>query len=152
MKKIDLSQAISILANIGVIAGIVFLAVELRQNNQLLEAEVSYSKYNSDFERRQRIIENAGGIADISMKNRQRQELSATEQYRLGAYLNDLLFNMEWQYDEMREGRLDEADLDVRIWRNMFRSNPGLRELLESTAEERPPGFVDFLQENVIGQ
>ena len=32
MKKIDLSQSIVILANIGVIAGIVFLAVEIRQN------------------------------------------------------------------------------------------------------------------------
>jgi len=36
MKKIDLGQTISIVANIGVIAGIVFLAVELRQNNQMM--------------------------------------------------------------------------------------------------------------------
>ena len=32
MKKIDLAQTIMILADIGVIAGIVFLAVEIRQN------------------------------------------------------------------------------------------------------------------------
>ena len=37
--KIDLGQAIAILANIGVIAGIVFLAAELQQNNELMEAE-----------------------------------------------------------------------------------------------------------------
>ena len=36
MKKTDLGQAIQVLANVGVIAGIVFLAVETRQNNQLL--------------------------------------------------------------------------------------------------------------------
>ena len=36
MKKIDLGQAISIVANIGVIAGIVFLAYELRQNTQAM--------------------------------------------------------------------------------------------------------------------
>lgn len=34
MKKIDLGQGAQILANIGVIAGIVFLAVELRQNKK----------------------------------------------------------------------------------------------------------------------
>ncbi len=39
MKKLDLSQTIGILANLGVIAGIVFLGVELRQNNDLLEAD-----------------------------------------------------------------------------------------------------------------
>ena len=39
MKKINLGQLIGILANLGVIAGIVFLAFELEQNNQLMEAE-----------------------------------------------------------------------------------------------------------------
>ena len=67
MKKIDVSQTLGILANIGVIAGIIFLAVELQQNNELLEAEVSYSKYSVDYERRRRMIENSGGIADISV-------------------------------------------------------------------------------------
>ncbi len=38
MKKLDLGQSVGILANIGVIAGIVFLAVELRQNNELVVA------------------------------------------------------------------------------------------------------------------
>ena len=44
MKKIDLGQSITMLANIGVIAGIVFLAVELQQNNELLRVEVELSR------------------------------------------------------------------------------------------------------------
>ncbi len=36
MKKLDLGQTITILANVGVIAGIVFLGYELRQNNLYL--------------------------------------------------------------------------------------------------------------------
>ncbi len=43
MKKIDLGQTIGILANVGVIAGIVFLGFELRQNNQFLGAEARYN-------------------------------------------------------------------------------------------------------------
>jgi len=38
LKKIDLGQAIGILANAGVIAGIVFLDMELRQNYELVVA------------------------------------------------------------------------------------------------------------------
>lgn len=34
MKKIDIGQAVTILANVGVIAGIVFLVFELQQNTQ----------------------------------------------------------------------------------------------------------------------
>jgi len=37
MKKFDLGQTISILANVGVIAGIVFLAIEVAQNTESLE-------------------------------------------------------------------------------------------------------------------
>ncbi len=37
MKKIDLGQILGILANVGVIAGIVFLAVEIRQNTESLD-------------------------------------------------------------------------------------------------------------------
>jgi hypothetical protein len=35
MKKIDLGQAIQV-ANVGVIAGIVFLGVEIHQNNEVM--------------------------------------------------------------------------------------------------------------------
>ena len=38
MKKPDLGQTITIFANLGVIAGIVFLGIELQQNNELLTA------------------------------------------------------------------------------------------------------------------
>ena len=38
MKKIDLGQTLNTLANVGVIAGIVFLGLELSQNNDILES------------------------------------------------------------------------------------------------------------------
>ncbi len=43
MKKIDLGQTITILANVGVVAGIVFLAVELRQNNEFMAADARFN-------------------------------------------------------------------------------------------------------------
>jgi len=39
----DTEKVIGILANICVIAGIIFLAVELHQNNRLLRAQARYS-------------------------------------------------------------------------------------------------------------
>jgi hypothetical protein len=39
MKKIDLGQALGIVANIGVIASIVFLGAELRQNNAIARTD-----------------------------------------------------------------------------------------------------------------
>ena len=39
LKKLDLGQTVTILANVGVIAGIVFLGFELQQNNKQLELQ-----------------------------------------------------------------------------------------------------------------
>jgi hypothetical protein len=39
MKKIDLGQTPSIIANVGVITGIMYLGLELQQNSELLGAQ-----------------------------------------------------------------------------------------------------------------
>jgi hypothetical protein len=39
MKKIDLNQGVNTLANLGVIAGIVFLALEINQNSEMMRAQ-----------------------------------------------------------------------------------------------------------------
>ena len=48
--EIDYGQIVSIGANVGVIAGLVFLAMEIRQNNKFLAAQARYSlrQYRSD--------------------------------------------------------------------------------------------------------
>ena len=47
MKKLDLGQTITILANLGVIAGIVFLGIELQQNNEALGLQVRLERENT---------------------------------------------------------------------------------------------------------
>ncbi len=49
MKNIDLGRTLSVLANLGVITGIVFLGVELRQNNELLVKEAQRARAQSFF-------------------------------------------------------------------------------------------------------
>jgi hypothetical protein len=43
MKKVDIGQVIAVTANMGVIAGIVFLALELQQNNRFLSAQAQFN-------------------------------------------------------------------------------------------------------------
>ena len=47
MKKIDLSQIITILANVGVLAGIVFVALEIRQSNRIAIGTTSYELHRN---------------------------------------------------------------------------------------------------------
>jgi hypothetical protein len=52
----DFGQTITMLANVGVIAGIVFLAFELCQNNSLLRAQASYNLLQNRIEYRGDIV------------------------------------------------------------------------------------------------
>ena len=44
MKKIDLGQALGIFANLGVISGIIFLGVEIRQNSELMRIQINQAR------------------------------------------------------------------------------------------------------------
>ena len=50
MKKIDFGQSIGILANIGVIAGIVFLGIEIRDSTRATQAASIQSASELDHE------------------------------------------------------------------------------------------------------
>lgn len=116
MKKIDLGQAIQIVANLGVIAGIVFLAVELRQNNSLLEAEASRGL----FENRASYfggIRNSPELAEFLVKVAAGQDLSEADELRLVAHHHASLINWEWEYGEYLAGRLSLVQLPVQAWR-----------------------------------
>ena len=123
MKKLDLSQAISILANVGVIAGIVFLAFELRQNNQILIAQTSYAQFNIERERRSRLIENTGGITDVMQRARVGAALTAEETFRRNLVWEDLIGNWRWQFREVAAGRLPAYILDIESARAIWQAN-----------------------------
>ena len=150
MKKIDLGQMITILANVGVIAGIVFLAIELRQNNELLAAQASFAQFSVERDRRTRMIENAGGIADILMAERNGGVLSAVDDFRLRMISSDQLASFQWQFREYRAGRLPGNFIDLATWRTLMRLNPRLVELFERTKGDYDPEFVQFVEQTVI--
>ncbi len=123
--EFDVGQALNIIANIGVLAGIIFVAVEIRQNNHLLEAQARYSlrQYRSD-------------IADTIMTP---HILEATHKYADGESLTRMdksaammtalkvIELWEWQYGEYAAGMLRRETLPVDSWR------------LWNTARDRAP-------------
>lgn len=151
---ITVSGILTIVANIGVIAGIVFLAVELRQNNRLLAAQARYSlrQYRSD-------------IADTIMTP---HVLAATHKYALtenvtpaersAALMTALkvIELWEWQHGEYAAGMLVREKLPVASWRLWYhgkgQSPVPIQEIWELRRDVMNPDFVQFLEENVVDQ
>lgn len=110
MRKQDLGQIINTLANLGVIAGIIFLAVELNQNNKLLkmEAKATLSEYTQNGWDR---IASDPDLVDLFIKDRNGHELSESEEMRLSSFWMGYLIRLEWRFEHFPESFTREHSL-----------------------------------------
>jgi len=148
----DLGQFVTIGANVGVIAGLVFLALEIRQNNKFLAAQARYSlrQYRSD-------------IADSLMLP---HVLDATHKWARGEVISQeekstglmvaikIVERWEWQYGEYAAGMLQKDELPVGAWRLWFHDEGPfpvpVREIYEMRKNVLNADFVVFFEDNVV--
>ncbi len=112
MKKIDLGQTIGIFANIGVIAGIIFLAVELQQNNQLLRSEAEYHLFENMTATASDLIRDAS-LAEIFVKTNNNEELSDVERVRIDWLYERAYLSFAWEYSQYENGLVDSVPVDI---------------------------------------
>lgn len=152
MKKIDLGQTIGILANLGVVAGIVFLAIEIGQNNAQLSSQSRFNYYQTRFGLNAMIAQD-GDLADIVSRAVAGEELTRGEAVQ-ARQVTELLFGMwEYEFGEFEAGNISLEDFDVIGKRRTF---GGLGEFgvagWESYGSAAPQRFVAYVNENIIGR
>jgi hypothetical protein len=143
MKKIDLGQTIGILANLGVLIGILLLVAELNQNRQLTRAQTrnELSRGLTDL-----LSLTAGdhGLSDMVVRADRGEELTPTESYRLSTR-SELVFryweNVHYQY---RQGLYDESEFSRHRDTIEFVLNAS-PSLITSWCEERLLYSVPFM-------
>jgi hypothetical protein len=154
LKKIDLGQIVTLLANLGVIAGIIFLGVELRQNNKLMEAEARNARNLRIIEVAQDVY-TSPGLSELFVKAGSGAELSEAEEYRIYVFNLRRLRGMEAQYREFQEGNLSAVELNVSGLRAGFHGGDfnipmdGAWERIKPTLSS---AFVEFMEENVVNE
>ncbi len=102
MKKLELGQTITILANLGVIAGIVFLGVELRQNNELLEVQAEMAM--SDVRANTILADVIAQPELIELMLKDEQSLTEVERYRRLAMGLRVLRNWQGRHRLVQRG------------------------------------------------
>jgi len=156
MKKIDLGQMIAIFANIGVIGGIAFLALEVNQNNRLLRAQAASSMVDARNEIRTLII-GSEEVAEFWARVSSGEVLSKADELRLQANTERALLNWQFQYEQYLEGNLSESQLRIESWRENVRGSgsrpmPQFLEVWQSFQADLTPEFVEFMQDRVIDE
>ena len=159
MKKIDLGQSITILANVGVIVGIIFLAIEIQQNNQLLRAEAIGAVLETRMSRNDQIVANEG-VAELVTKRERGDPLTDVELTRLQAVTSRSLMGWERDYFLYREGILTEEYLQANypVMKGAFRihENPNVysarRHWDEDWSSNATVGFKEFIEQCIIAE
>lgn len=115
MKKNDLGQTLNTLANIGVIAGIVFLVIELDQNNNFLELEAKATRAQIFLDGRENIARDPD-LAVLLIRDRNEEVLSDAEELQLSAYWMGYFIRREWVFENVPSERDRRTDALRRIY------------------------------------
>ena len=148
MKMIDLGQTISILANMGVIAGIVFLGYELRQNNRFLAEQTRYSMLQNQIGWVDSIASNAESARLVFLPNDE-PALTELQKIQRVEILMGLLRRWEWEYQRSELGIGDLPPLAA------FQTGFRRVHMGQDWAELRlqlSPEFAEWMQANVAGK
>lgn len=149
---LGIGQVLTIGANVGVIAGILFLVMEVRQNNRLLAAQARYSlrQYRNDIADTLMLPH----VLEATHKWAAGKELSAEERSTGLMAALKLLELWEWQYGEYAAGMLQRNDLPVAAWRLWFHGEGPLpvpvRCIYELRRSVLNADFVQFFEQNVM--
>ena len=111
MKRFNLGQAITILANVGVIAGIVFLGVELRQNTTASRLEAASTHLAGSYEL-DLLLATDEDLSELLLTPE--GERSEVEQFQYERFAFSVLRSWETSYFLYRQSALDQEFWDAQ--------------------------------------
>jgi len=142
-----LNSWLTLLANLGVLLGIVFLAIELRQNNELMESEARFNRVSVSKEG-YNIQSTNGELAEIIVKVNNNAPLTEVELYRFTMLHMRLLINIEWMFREMPadspERKYAERTIEWAL------SNKLRRQIYLDRTDLFDPEFVIWIEDNFL--
>ena len=147
-----LNKWLTLFANIGVLAGIVFLSIEISQNNLLLESEARMNQGENVKEGYSDIFLNYE-LASLLAKVKRGEALDETAKIQLDAYQKFQLLEMQFQYEQFRSGALDQINLPA--WKTIFNGytiSPPLIDAWEMNKHTMRPDFMEFFEENIVNK
>jgi hypothetical protein len=150
MKYSNWKQTAELVGIAAIVASLVLVAYELRQNSEIAAAEADATRYLAAVESYSVIAENEA-LAELLRKacSGQNEELTDIEQYRLLSWWTRVLLLNQWGY---RRIPASEYRPFVEMQRRNDRSCPSYREAFEQRRHFYTPGFISFMHEEVFDQ
>ena len=146
----DLGQTLNTLANVGVIAGIAFLATQIQQTNQIMQRDAQNQRDDRQIAINMSIYQDEG-LAQILVRQNEGQEISAVEKLRLDYFYTNYFIEWETRFRQIQNGLMDASELNPTGVKRRLSFNPGMRNFfMQDQRLVLSPAFVEWMDENVI--
>jgi len=132
------------------IGGILLLAYELRQNNDLMEAEARLNRTNMAIDAWRFGAENAE-LFELREAEKRGEELSSAETRRIDATIMAIFVLIEWTFNELPRNS-SELNQVREVQRHNFANHPEYVRVWESRKKSFDPAFVQWIEDTVINQ
>jgi hypothetical protein len=137
-------------ANIGVVVGIIFLAIELRQNNELLRSQASITYVQARTNAIEIQLQN-DKLFETLFRAREGAEISPLDMQRLSLYYRAVFAMWDWEYGQYADGLLYNEDQPPNErWRPIIEYYPYMSESWEVHKATYSVRFVEYMNENVL--
>ena len=148
MKKIDVNQTVNTLANIGVIAGIIFLGFELQQNNRYMQEQARYNMFQNRVSQNVLVAEDAD-LARLYYWRSGDDDLSEIDKRRREDFIFSIFLKWQFDFDSVRLGVLAEGGFPADAVKDNWNSLD-VREVWERRKARLSRTFVEWMEKNVI--
>ncbi len=148
LKKWIWKETAEVLGVVGIIAGIAFLGFELRQNNELMEAEARFNRLSIVTEA-WRFTAEHGDLTELWARADNNEPLSIAEQRRVTSAMMAIFVLLEWTYRELGE---DSTELNQarEVQQYNFANYATYSRVWEARKRSFDPAFAQWFEENVV--
>ena len=106
---------VQVIAALGVIVSVVYLAVQIHQQNEITKAEFGHSLTHRMYERYFNTSKDDEFSNFLSKDWSNTENLSDSERWRVAVFVNMILVDIFDTYDKVEKGFVDKSHLEMRI-------------------------------------
>ena len=147
MKTDQLNRWLALLANIGVIIGLILVAIELHQNSELMRIQINQARADSAMASNEHSF-NSDYIPPILVKVKQGEELTTEERHRFRDYFRAMNRNQDNVLSQYDAGMLgDNTPRSIKTYACQFIGNSkASKEAWEYTNNVYSDRYIDFIE------
>lgn len=145
MRKVNWQTTIEVVGVTAVVVSLLLVVMEIRQNNNLMEAEARYNRLQASLQPNY-IVAESSGISLAKVLLTPRSELEPEEQL-----VQSVMWHNTFRIDEWSFRELPRDELPLEDWRRVM-TLPGAQETWDERSNTYDIEFALWFRENVIDQ